>query len=234
MLHLSDNDDDGAYCEYTEHSKTGSGNLLNRIFDCSVFNDCCSPSLALKKDKKKKQNKNKSRKDDSIKFEMKRTIPDKLSEDKYLFDEFITIMSAGMNLLLVSAIGSTRSVTLTTDGLTISWGLPKSKPMKYETINFYPYILFFSYVFSFLSFFDSFRSFAVNNVSCIQSGMPEKLIKLLADPADNHRAFTFICKDKIQPTTFLAPTSLERDALVNNFLLILSQLSSSEADRHVE
>lgn len=103
-------------------------------------------------------------------------------------------MQCGMNLLAATASGSTRAVTVVTDGKVFSWGLPKSKPI---------------------------MSVNLKSISFVQKGMPPRLVKAFL-LSDIERSFHLVLSDNKKAATFLAPTALERDALVHGFQSLLT------------
>lgn len=119
--------------------------------------------------------------------------------------EFIIIMSTGMNLLAATAVGSTRIVTVVTDGNILSWGLPKQKPI---------------------------MSIPLKNISCVKRGMPTKLQKSFL-ACDVERSFNLVLHGDSKAATFLAPTSLERDALVHGFETLLLTLEQEKPEGDV-
>ena len=96
--------------------------------------------------------------------------------------------------MAATASGSTRAVTVVTDGKVFSWGLPKSKPI---------------------------MSVNLKSISFVQKGMPPRLVKAFL-LSDIERSFHLVLSDNKKAATFLAPTALERDALVHGFQSLLT------------
>ena len=103
-------------------------------------------------------------------------------------------MCSGMNLLVATANGSTRAVTVVVTKDELSWGLPKSKPI---------------------------MSVPIGNIALVQIGMPSKLQKAFMI-SDVERSFHLVLHGGSKVATFLAPTPLERDALVHGFQSLLA------------
>lgn len=114
--------------------------------------------------------------------------------------EFVTIMQGGMKLLAATSIGSTRTVTVITDGVNLTWGIPKSKPV---------------------------MSVALSTISSVRMGMPPKLLKSFL-ASDVERSFNLVLKGDSKAATFIAPTRLERDALVHGFQSLLATLNNPD------
>ena len=114
--------------------------------------------------------------------------------------EFVTIMQGGMKLLAATSIGSTRIVTVITDGVNLTWGIPKSKPV---------------------------MSVALSTISSVRMGMPPKLLKSFL-ASDVERSFNLVLKGDSKAATFIAPTPLERDALVHGFQSLLATLNNPD------
>ena len=204
----SDDDDDACY-EYTTHSSTSTDNLFDRILDCSIFSECTdcnndekvkNPSIIKSKRKKSKKkissrsNNNNSdiekmykNNNENIDISSGRTHQNDQSDD------FITVISYGIKLLLASSIGSTKSVLLIADGHQISWGLENSKPL---------------------------ASYLITKISHVSKDMPIKYLKSFKGN-DYERSFTIYFGSESQSVSFLAPSSLERDALLTGFQSML-------------
>ena len=105
--------------------------------------------------------------------------------------EFDVTMSTGLSLLLATALGSTRTVTVTITGDILNWGVPSSKPLGVV---------------------------ALATIKDIKKGVSDKLLKFFDLPMQE-RSITLLLKN--DSVSFVAPTSLERDALFNNFKALL-------------
>jgi len=138
----------------------------------SVFSDSNLPNIngeVIKKSTKRRKNKKKgsNRSSSSVGSSTGSNNQEPLEPDyAEIKKEFIMIMSGGMNLLAATAMGSTRAVTVVTDGITLSWGLPKSKPI---------------------------MSIPLSNISLVLNGMPSKLQKTFLI-SDIERSFHLVLR----------------------------------------
>lgn len=103
--------------------------------------------------------------------------------------EFVSIMEGGMTLLVITALGSTNPVVVTTDGKVLSWCLKRKQGES--------------------------KSISLDNISGVELGMPQKLQKYFT-AEDQERAFCLVLNGG-KSASFLAPTSLERNALAQGF-----------------
>jgi len=194
-------DDDNASYEYTAHSSKNSGNLFSRIFDCSIFLDCHGGSNLSSNNNKKSSKKSKSKKKSSSPRPLDSKNPNpsgsgtpKIEEIDFS-EEFVSIMSSGINLQLASALGSSKAVSVETDGHQITWGLPKLKPI---------------------------GSYPIKKITEICNGMPPKLVKVFTI-GDINNSFSLYFGKETLFVTFIAPNPLERDALGSGFQSLISK-----------
>ena len=109
-------------------------------------------------------------------------------------------MQGGMRLLAATSMGPTRTVIVVTDGDNLSWGIPNSKPV---------------------------MSVSLSNIAKVRAGMPPKIQKSFLQ-SDIDRSFNLVLKGDSKAVTFLAPTSLERNALVQGFQSLLARTGADE------
>lgn len=110
-------------------------------------------------------------------------------ESEDVASEFVNIMQGGMTLLVITAIGSTNPVVVTTDGNTLSWCLKRKHGES--------------------------KSISLDTISGVELGMPPKLQKHFVEE-DQQRSFCLVLTGG-KSASFLAPTSLERNALAQGF-----------------
>ena len=127
-------------------------------------------------------------------------------EEEYedLAGEFVNIMEGGMTLHVITALGTTNPVIVTTDGVTLTWCL-KRKPGEKKSI-------------------------LLDRISSVEHGMPPRLQRYFT-VEDQERSFCLLLPGG-KSASFLAPTSLERDALAQGFDAVIQKnlLSKKSAD----
>lgn len=125
----------------------------------------------------------------------------KLDND-LICDEFLSVMSEGLNALAVTSLGGRRSVTLKIADGKLSWN---STGKGHEHV-----------------------SISISSISYVEIGLPLRILKYYSSeeksralsihyksyPTSNTRSYTAV---------FLASSSLERDALVKTFSILLSK-----------
>lgn len=123
-------------------------------------------------------------------------------ESEDIASEFVSIMEGGMTLLVITALGTTNSVIVTTDGVTLTWCLKRKQSQK--------------------------KSISLDTICDVELGMPYKL-RTHFTPQDQERSFCLVLSGG-KSASFLAPTSLERDALAQGFdALIKKRLMMAQA-----
>ena len=105
-------------------------------------------------------------------------------------------MESGMTLEVLSAMGATNFVILSTDGENLTWSLKKKK--------------------------STLSSVSLDLVTGVELGIPKKLIKYSL-AKDQERSFFLIMNTdgNEKMATFFAPTRIERDAFVHGFNSLL-------------
>ena len=108
-----------------------------------------------------------------------------------------------MTLLVITALGTTNPVIVTTDGVMLSWCLKRKQGEK--------------------------KSIPLDSISEVEQGLPPSLERHFS-LEDQNRSFCLVLPGG-KSASFLAPTSLERDALAQGFdALIRRSLTKRAAD----
>ena len=118
-------------------------------------------------------------------------------------EEFLMIMRGGLGLQAVTNFGTTRMVTVCIDNDRLSWGVSRSKPAMFVPVD---------------------------QIALVQVGMPLKLASSFSQ-SDRDRSFNIVLSKDNKTATFLAPTPLERDALVHGFAMIVTTRNSNHIER---
>jgi len=191
----SDDDDFGIGTDRSE----SAGTVFERIIESGVFARAFAAAecTSTPKFSKKKKHKKKTAASPSVEGIRAQASQKDLSNDT-ICDDFLNLMSTGLNILAASNLGGARSVTIKIENGKVCWGIPGAKPSV---------------------------STSISNIFSVSDGLPSKIIKLYS-AEDNLRAFTMQFEGmgtKKQVAAFLGPSALERDALVRGFRVLIEK-----------
>lgn len=198
IIHEEDYDEDDERLFCFERDENG---VFDRIVESGIFQGgsiCSIEKVDVStagKCAKKKKNKKKTTASTSVE-ELRAQIEQTELNTDVICDEFLNLMSTGLNILAASNLGGSRSITLKIDRGNVCWGVPKAK---------------------------SSVSYSLSDLSNVENGLPSKILKLYSSD-DNTRALTMQFEGsgfKKQVAAFLAPSPLERDALVRGFCALI-------------
>ena len=109
--------------------------------------------------------------------------------------KFIFVMSKGMSLQAVVALGKTKAVVLLTDGIKMQ-----------------------------ISYSNYTMTVPVDQISSVQKGMTSGKLTRSFLKKDAERSFHIMLRGEQKAATFVSPSTLERDALVHGFQYLLTAI----------